>query len=228
MTVNIHFLSAMKKCQEEKYEEAIPLFTQSLSLEPQHPESFFNRGLARFKLGHYQKAIQDYDEAINLSPYQAELYSERGVARHLSQDNRGALEDLNRALELDPQNPYRYSSRAYVRAFIGDTLGAIEDYKIAIVLDPEDAVAYNNLGLLEEKLGYKTSAHERFERADALADAGKTFEKPDLEDILKKYEARQKAQAETRKIHQRQDNIDLSSSSKSFFSPLSGGGPTGV
>lgn len=196
-TANIHFLAGLDKCKQEKYAEAIESFNQSLLTEPQHVESYFNRGLARFKLGQYQQAVQDYDKAIEGVPENAMLYSERAVAKHLLKDNRGAIADFNIALKLEPSNPYRYSSRAYVRAVIGDTSGAIEDYKKAIELDPEDAVAYNNLGLLEEKLGYVQKAKENFRKADAIADEGKTFEKPDLEDALARYEKKEQEKKET-------------------------------
>lgn len=80
-----------------------------------------------------------------------------------------ALEGLNLAVELDPDYSYRYASRAWMRNATGDIHGAIEDYKRAIELDPEDAIAHNNLGLLEEQLGYRSQAKERFDIADELS-----------------------------------------------------------
>lgn len=79
-----------------------------------------------------------------------------------------ALEGLNAAVSLDPEYSYRYASRAWMRNACGDIHGAIEDYKQAIELDPEDAIAHNNLGLLEEQLGYRSQAKERFDIADEL------------------------------------------------------------
>lgn len=200
MNENIYFLAGLEKCKQGAYQEAIASFTQALSQCPQHLESYFNRAMARQKLGEYHKALKDYDEAINLAPYNAEIYSERGVVKHLLKDNRGALEDLNKALSLEPNNPYRYSSRAYIRAFIGDNLGAVEDYEKAIELDPEDAIALNNLGLLEDKLGKKEAAQAYFMRADQIADKGKTFEKPDLEEILKKHEEKERIRLESERL----------------------------
>ena len=69
---------------------------------------------------------------------------------------------------LEPDNPYRYSSRAFIKDSMGDTEGAIQDYLKCIKIDPEDAIAFNNLGMLEEKMGRKTSAKKRFKRADEL------------------------------------------------------------
>ncbi|MDX2303342.1 MAG: tetratricopeptide repeat protein [Microscillaceae bacterium] len=213
MTANIHFLSGLEHAKQEKYQEAIALFTKSLHLQPQHTESYFNRALAYYKLGDFKNALMDFDESLKLTPKNAEIYHERAITHHKLANHRQALEDLNKALWLDPYNPYRYSSRAYIRAFVGDTHGAIEDYQKALELDPQDAVTLNNLGLLEEKLGYKKEAQERFDLADQIADQGKTFEKPKLEEILQQFEARQQARLEAeRLLKQPKGNGETSSS----------------
>jgi len=80
-----------------------------------------------------------------------------------------ALAGLDAALALDPDYSYRYASRGWMRNATGDIHGAIEDYRKAIELDPEDAIAHNNLGLLEEQLGYRSQAKERFAIADELS-----------------------------------------------------------
>lgn len=80
-----------------------------------------------------------------------------------------ALAGLDAALALDPNYSYRYASRGWMRNATGDIHGAIEDYRKAIELDPEDAIAHNNLGLLEEQLGYRSQAKERFAIADELS-----------------------------------------------------------
>lgn len=190
---NEHFLTGLSLCQAEKYTEAIAAFNQALIVAPLHAESYYNRGMARIMLGEYYKALLDFDEALNLSPKNAQIYGERAVAKFHLQDHRGALEDFNLAVEFDFENPYRYSSRAYIRAILGDVIGAMNDYKKAIALDPNDAIAYNNLGLLEEQLGYQQNAQANFAKADQIADTGKTFEKPDIEAIVQKYEAKEKA-----------------------------------
>lgn len=85
-------------------------------------------------------------------------------------DLESALMLLDRAVDLQPDYSYRYASRAWMRAAAKRTHDAIADYKRAIELDPEDAVSHNNLGLLEEQLGWREQAKERFEIADSLQD----------------------------------------------------------
>ena len=200
MTANIHFLSGLEKAKQGKFDEAIGFFTQSLTIEPQHMESYFNRAMARYQLQDFMNALKDFDEAHNLAPKNTEILHERAVTHHKLGNHREAIEDLNKALVYEPNNPYRYSSRAYIRAFVGDVQGAISDYQNALKLDPEDAIALNNLGLLEEKLGHQNKAKEYFDKADQIADEGKNFEKPDLETILEEFEARQQARIETERL----------------------------
>lgn len=182
--MNEFYVKGLENCKNEQFEEAIVNFNKALLMNPLHLECLYNRGMAKFRLAQYLAAIQDFDEALKIAPNNADIWSQRGVAKHLMGNSETGLEDLNKAQALEPKNAYRYSSRAFIRAKVGDVFGAQEDYKKALALDPEDAVAWNNLGLLEEAIGYKDSAQNRFKKADSIADEGKTFDKPDLDEII--------------------------------------------
>ena len=39
--------------------------------------------------------------------------------------------------------------------------------------------------MLEEAMGYKKAAEAKFKKADGIADEGKTFEKPDIDQVIK-------------------------------------------
>jgi tetratricopeptide (TPR) repeat protein len=185
MQANIHFLSGMDRCSQGKFEEAIMFFTKSLEIEPGHVASLYNRGLSLIKLNRFQEAIGDFDTALRHAPQDARVISEKAVALHLMGDNTQALLLFDEAQYLEPGNPYRYSSRAYVKAKMGKIHEAIADYKKTIELDPNDEVAYNNLGLLEEQLGYKELARQRFKTADRLtARQDEEFIRPALDELL--------------------------------------------
>lgn len=205
--MNEHYSKGLEEAQKDNYQEAILAFNRSLLLRPNHPECLYNRGLAKFYLERYLDAIQDFDLAIRFAPEHADIYSQRGVAKFLLKEVVAALKDMDKALELEPQNPYRYTSRAYIRAKMGNALDAINDYKIALKLDPEDAIAWNNLGMLEQSLGMKDAAKGSFSKADSIADEGKEFEKPDIEEILK--EAREQQQKITLQQEQRVDSPSM-------------------
>ncbi|MDA0729231.1 MAG: tetratricopeptide repeat protein [Bacteroidetes bacterium] len=79
-----------------------------------------------------------------------------------------ALKWLDLAVEVQPEYSYRYASRGWMKQALQDDEGARLDYEKALVLDPEDAITLNNLGLLEERMGYKKQARERFKVSNEL------------------------------------------------------------
>lgn len=160
-----------KLFEDQKFEEALPLFTAYLSEKDNHGDALFFRGLCYRKLGKFQESVNDLTTLITRLPEEADLYSERGVSYFHLKDYKTALVDMNKAVELQPENPYRYSSRAYIRAYL-DIDGAIADYEKATIIDPKDDISYNNLGLLLEKRGKLKAAQQKFKKSDAINGSG--------------------------------------------------------
>lgn len=172
--------------EENKYEEALTLFTTYLSENNNHGDALFFRGLCYRKTGRFQESINDLTALIGRLPEEADLYSERGVSYFHLKDYKTALLDMDKAVELQPENPYRYSSRAYIKAYI-DIDGAIADYEKTIELDPKDDIAYNNMGLLSENKGKYKQAKQSFIKSDELSgyNPNKTVENQDEHKNLK-------------------------------------------
>lgn len=159
--------AAAQLCNEQKFEEAIALYSDMIADEPSH-EIYYQRGKAFFFIKSYEKAIADLDRAIVHSGESAHYIGERALSYHMMGDHQAAMADFNLAVEKEPNNAFRYSSRAFVKDRIGDHSGAVKDYQKAIALDPEDAVSYNNLGILLEKMGNKKAAERSFRQADSF------------------------------------------------------------
>lgn len=183
-----YFEQAVKLCEEEKYQEALPLYGQAIALQPESPVPFYNRAKAYYKLGKFEKAIEDYTEAIRQAPQTAEFYNARSITYHQLGKQSECLADMDKAVSLEPQNPYHYSCRAFLKARIGMVMSAMEDYQKTLELDPEDAIAYNNLGMLQEQLGYK-GFKENYEKADQLT-GGRTAPQTDVKKVVAEYEAK--------------------------------------
>ena len=135
---------------------------------------------------------------------------------------------MDKAVTLQPLKSYRYSSRAYIRGHYKMTNEAIEDYKKAIELDPDDAVAQNNLGMLEEQMGYKKEADQRFkiaddlmrDRVDGRSDHGIKGEPLEARNIQKEIEeenANKTLWSEMRKIISKEGRKSFSTFLKSGF-----------
>ena len=78
--------------------------------------AFFNRGLAKFKLGELSGALEDYDRAIELNPNDAEAFNNRGVAKNNLGDHQGAMADCDRSIELNPDDAKAFHNRALTAA----------------------------------------------------------------------------------------------------------------
>jgi len=62
--------------------------------------AYYNRGVAKARLGDYKGAIQDFNKVIELKPKDADAYARRGASKlSLGQKNSGCL-DLSKAGEL--------------------------------------------------------------------------------------------------------------------------------
>ncbi len=130
--------------------------------------SDWNTANALVKERKWTEALAAFERAFIELSNDPDLIHDRAVCLFNLGQKKEALRELDRALLLQPNYSYRYASRAYIRNALRDITGAMDDYKKALELDPEDAISLNNLGLLEEQLGYRKEANERYMMADEL------------------------------------------------------------
>jgi tetratricopeptide (TPR) repeat protein len=125
--------------------EAIRCFSQAIHLQPDFPNTYFNRGAARMVINDYQGALEDFNEAIRLKPDYIRAYNTRGMVKQGFNDLQGALADFNEAIRLKPDytNAYRkldhasaYTRRGYLYQSMGSLELAVKDYEEAVRIDP--------------------------------------------------------------------------------------------
>lgn len=86
-------------------QEALDDIEQALVLDPDAPEAYLRRALARFQLGDYRGAVTDVRETLNREPrHVAALQSLSRFAEAL-EDWTGALAAWKQVLELSPKTP---------------------------------------------------------------------------------------------------------------------------
>jgi tetratricopeptide (TPR) repeat protein len=73
---------------------------QTIRINPDNANAYYNRGLTYQHLGNKNVAIGDYTEAIRINPSYAEAYHSWGLARADLKDKKGAVEDLREAAKL--------------------------------------------------------------------------------------------------------------------------------
>ncbi|MGE5658264.1 MAG: trypsin-like peptidase domain-containing protein [Actinomycetota bacterium] len=107
-----YYLRGLSRLDQGEAWDAIADFDQSLKLNSNIPEVYFNRAIARLLLvpnevvrgsDPLSQAIEDYSLAIQANPGYADAYYNRGLARIEKSDKTGALADLQKAAELYKQ-----------------------------------------------------------------------------------------------------------------------------
>jgi tetratricopeptide (TPR) repeat protein len=82
------------------FDKAINHFTVVVSLKPEDPLSYYNRGYTYFVSGQYDNALRDFDQAIELNQGYADAYLDRGYVYLKTGNSERATSDFRKACDL--------------------------------------------------------------------------------------------------------------------------------
>ncbi|HMO19810.1 MAG TPA: hypothetical protein PKC98_02455, partial [Candidatus Melainabacteria bacterium] len=136
------YINAMQKAHEEKLKEAITLFDEALSLEPNSPSALQARAFRRSRLNELKGAIADNTRAILLDPKFAHAYYFRALDKDSSGDYKGSISDLGKLAELDPNYPGLYLNRGLSYRALRDYKNALADFDRSIERDNQGSKCY--------------------------------------------------------------------------------------
>jgi eukaryotic-like serine/threonine-protein kinase len=126
---------------------AISCYSTGISLRPDLPWAYVNRGLAHLEIHDYSAAIADFDRVIALRADMVEAYINRALARIGVGDFSAAVADLDHALE-HPDTPVRaLFIRARAKERLGDREGAAQDRTEGLRRKPKDELSWIVRGL---------------------------------------------------------------------------------
>lgn len=77
--------------------------------------AYYERGLAKVKIGEFQSAILDFDIYIVMLPSDENGYVNRGYLKNKLNDTKAAFADLNKAIDLNPRNALAYQYRGNIK-----------------------------------------------------------------------------------------------------------------
>ena len=140
----------MVDTQLKQYNEAIIWLDSALVLEPNQPDYYVNRAIAKEGMND-TTAESDYKNAILLKPDHTIALNNLSILKRKQGDFIGADDQLEQAIGSDSSMFYTYLERAYQRMEGGYYKGAIDDYTRAIAINDKDAEIWFNRGLAKEK-----------------------------------------------------------------------------
>jgi tetratricopeptide (TPR) repeat protein len=155
------------------FNEAVSLYEQAVSLDPQSSTALYNKGLALYNLKDLEDSINAFDAALELYENDAKVLSQKGQSLIELGRYDEAIECLNRATKIDKQDYFAYyalGSALNIRAYVlekergkelteNDYREALKSYEVARSIDPKNpatlkemARTYNNLGNFKEAI----------------------------------------------------------------------------
>lgn len=154
-----------KLAVNQKWQEAIDLYTKAIKQDPRYAYAFVSRGIAYASIGELDRAISNFSDALKVDSKYTELYNNRGVAlEYLGRYNK-AIEDFTKAIECDPTFAQLYYNRGLAYSYKGRYDMAIPDFDKAIELKPDYSRAYLGKAIACEKSNLKKEAVDAYRKA---------------------------------------------------------------
>jgi tetratricopeptide (TPR) repeat protein len=125
-----------------EFQKAIAEYDLGIKVEPGNGLLYFNRALAREKLGQVDEAIRDYDGVILLRVSPREAHFNRGTLLLGQKEYKAAVNDFDAALALDPKYDMALYNRGLAHYSLKNYFAAQADFNSLIRLQPKHANAY--------------------------------------------------------------------------------------
>lgn len=175
---------------ENKLNEALFYFDQTIQLKPDFVEVWYNKGNALKDLKRYDEALLHYDRAIQLKPDFANAWSNKGLIFQNLRRYDEALSHYDRAIQLKKNLTEAWYNKGNTLHDLKRYDEALTHYDRAIQLKPDFAEAWSNKGITLRKLKKYYEALSHYDQAIQLKPdfAGAWSNKGNTLKDLKRYE----------------------------------------
>ena len=156
-------LTAMR---QQKYDEAVKLFSRALRQAPADPASRFGLGWAYHSKGWADEALKQYDMAAKSAAEPLYLsYFNSGVLLHQKRKLDEAATAYQNAVAVSPNASGAVFNLGFVYSDRGQNELALNQFLKTIKLEPKNVNAHYNAGLMAERLGRKEDAKKLYQSA---------------------------------------------------------------
>lgn len=133
--------------KEERFEEALAHYRQSLESRPLNVQALTNLGVALQRLGRPEEGTRTLRDALALAPDFAAARYNLGLALSDAGRREEALAHLLAAASLQPSNAKAFNALGVVLSSLGRPVEGIERLATALAIDPDFAEARYNLAV---------------------------------------------------------------------------------
>jgi tetratricopeptide (TPR) repeat protein len=121
---------------------AIPLYTQSITLDSSLFGSFYNRGFCFYELGQVENALSDYSSAIKLEDENFQTHFNQALCLLKLHNIKGALNSLTNAEKTMPTHPDILLQKANCLYQLGAYKNAVNYYTKALTHFEDSVMIY--------------------------------------------------------------------------------------
>lgn len=148
--------------------EAVSLLDKSLTITPDQPVAYNNRGNVLLDLMRLDEAIASYDAALAIAPHYVEAYLNRGSALQRLQQLDEAMASYDKALTLTPDSVIAHNNRGNILLDMHRLDAALASYDQALSINPRYTEAHINRGNVLREMQRFDEALACFDQALAI------------------------------------------------------------
>ena len=140
-----HDAVAMLYLQDDRPQEAVTHFRESLRLNDDSAPTHYNLGLALSMLRQYPDATRQYEAAVRIDPNHAEAHNNLGAMLHVAGRLDEAASHYRRALELRPDNVQARANLGRLLTLQGKLSDAAAQFEQGLASQPESVGSLTGL-----------------------------------------------------------------------------------
>lgn len=166
---------ALVEAQHGNHAEAITIFSELITRNPNNANHYSNRGLVYFQSGQLTAAIADYNRAIELNPRLDSAYNNRANYYAAQGQFLEAILDYDIALDLNPANVRAWINQGITFRELEMYDRALESFELALCLGKLEGHIYAERGRTYHLRGDWNCAMGDYQRAlEKLSQTGDT------------------------------------------------------
>jgi tetratricopeptide (TPR) repeat protein len=162
------FNAAINYFKQGQCQNAIPLFEQVLTIEPEAADAYYYLGECYRLAGDYRAALNAYERAIALNSNFGPPFLGRAIIYHLLDPDADVISYYDEATAVDPNFTLAYIERGAYYLDRREWNNALRDLQIASNQDPNSAITYMYMAQAQLALGRDAEALQSAERANQL------------------------------------------------------------